>query len=1182
MNRIYSIVWNSVSACWQATAESARSHGKPGSTRAQTLLSTAILSACLGVSPTSLAGPTGGQVTAGSATINQSGSKTTINQSSQNAAINWQSFSVGKSESVQFVQPNATSITLNRVTGTESSQILGSLTANGRVFILNPNGVLFGKDAQVNVGGIVASTGRMSNADFMAGNYKITGATQGSVVNEGNIQAGEGGVIAFIAPLVQNTGTLNAPQGSVLLAGAEAVTLNLQDGSLIGYTLDKGSLQAMVDNGGLIQADGGHVVLTAKGLDALSRATVNHSGIIEAHTVANKNGIVELLGDMEVGQVNLSGKIDASAPNGGNGGFVETSAAQVSIADTAFVTTKSATGKSGTWLIDPLNFTISPDSLPRTAAGMGANTLSAALENGNVSIATSAVGGEAGNIYVNGIVAWVANSILTLTAHNSIEFTKSLYASGANAGLVLNPLNGFGSTFALKDGAVITLSGANATFAVSGQAYTVIHTITQLQAMLNGLSGRYALGNNIVATETSGWNGGQGFQPIGQGANVFTGTMNGLGHQVQNLYINRPTEREVGLFGSVEGSLRNIGLTNASVIGLDAVGPLAGLFRYGASVHNAFATGNASGRDGIGGLIGVATPYHYGGFSWCASCIFIDQTYANVTVYSKETLGSQSQVGGLVSGIDQTIISNSYAQGSVTSDGSTVNNIAGGLVSHSWGSSIINSYATGAVQGGYLPRTGGLVGLQNGYTSSSYFDSQTTGQSGGSTTAAMKQQATFAGWDFSNVWQINSGEYPTLRNAPPLMTPAVTPFLVPGNLLTAPLNPDPAVVAAIIAARNSAANSGSAPDNNGEKKKLNYLAVDLSNNLEEGTTNRLVNSLTNAQANLELQAKGYVQYEEIPDFNLGGIQLNSYMLSKAKQSILAEVIADNANVINTLVDRSDNVYFNNASDDYLSAKSVSIDNGSGFGQALSSLGESFDVLVEGSRTSLALAELSFLAPAKAKISGIKSRIKIATSALAFSDGLSSLFDITEGLIDFVGALKAGDWPNLLDVSDSLLSVINAANDVSGLKALGGMADLVVGARDLFSSVKTLNYLNTPAKNLLDTSEIADISSLANAQVVDSVKKILDGFSSVSEALGRSQTAFVIDEMSNLVQVAKAADLLNLKSSTSLLMFGAPRRLERNQEAIIRQTTFLNSSVSNIVSGVEYISNGFGVSLGYGQ
>jgi hypothetical protein len=145
-----------------------------------------------------------------------------------------------------------------------------------------------------------------------------------------------------------------------------------------------------------------------------------------------------------------------------------------------------------------------------------------------------------------------------------------------------------------------------------------------------------------------------------------------------------------------------------------------------------------------------------------------------------------------------------------------------------------------------------------------------------------------------------------------------------------------------------------------------------------------------------------------------------------------------------------------------------------------------------------------------------------------------------------------------------------------------MADLVVGARDLFSSVKTLNYLNTPAKNLLDTSEIADISSLANAQVVDSVKKILDGFSSVSEALGRSQTAFVIDEMSNLVQVAKAADLLNLKSSTSLLMFGAPRRLERNQEAIIRQTTFLNSSVSNIVSGVEYISNGFGVSLGYGQ
>ena len=176
---------------------------------------------------------------------------------------------MGKAEAVRFNQPGASAITLNRVTGTESSQILGNLSANGQVFILNPNGVLFGQGAQVNVGGIVASTLGMRNADFMAGNFKFTGTGTGSVVNQGNIAVAEGGMLALIAPVVQNTGTLSVPQGSVLLAAADAVTLKLQDGSLVAYTLDKGSLQALIDNGGLIQAAGGHVVLTAKGQDCL-------------------------------------------------------------------------------------------------------------------------------------------------------------------------------------------------------------------------------------------------------------------------------------------------------------------------------------------------------------------------------------------------------------------------------------------------------------------------------------------------------------------------------------------------------------------------------------------------------------------------------------------------------------------------------------------------------------------------------------------------------------------------------------------------------------------------------------------------------------------------------------------------------------------------------------------------
>jgi filamentous hemagglutinin family protein len=145
---------------------------------------------------------------------------------------------VGKAESVRFNQPNASAITLNRVTGTERSEILGSLSANGQVFILNPNGVLFGKGAQVNVGGLVASTLRMSNDDFMAGNFRLTEGpnARASVSNEGEIRVAEGGVLALIAPVVTNTGTLAAPQGSVLMAAADAVSVTLQDGSLVSYT----------------------------------------------------------------------------------------------------------------------------------------------------------------------------------------------------------------------------------------------------------------------------------------------------------------------------------------------------------------------------------------------------------------------------------------------------------------------------------------------------------------------------------------------------------------------------------------------------------------------------------------------------------------------------------------------------------------------------------------------------------------------------------------------------------------------------------------------------------------------------------------------------------------------------------------------------------------------------------
>jgi len=245
MNRIYRLVWSQVFNTWVAVSENTKGRGKSISGLKLIAATLALTSGAL-LAPLALAAPTGGQISAGLGSIAQAGANTTITQSSQNLAINWQSFGIGASEAVNFIQPNASAIALNRVLGQDPSQILGSLSANGQVFILNPNGVLFGKGSQVNVGGLTASTLNISDADFMAGNHTFSnGGTAGSVVNQGTLTAAQGGYIALLAPEVRNEGVISATLGTALLAAGDKVTLNLNNGSLLNYSIDQGSLNAL-------------------------------------------------------------------------------------------------------------------------------------------------------------------------------------------------------------------------------------------------------------------------------------------------------------------------------------------------------------------------------------------------------------------------------------------------------------------------------------------------------------------------------------------------------------------------------------------------------------------------------------------------------------------------------------------------------------------------------------------------------------------------------------------------------------------------------------------------------------------------------------------------------------------------------------------------------------------------
>jgi filamentous hemagglutinin family protein len=159
--------------------------------------------------PTQL--PQGGKVVGGSAAISSSGSTLTVQQSSQRAAIDWNTFNVGSGAQVNFNQPNAAAVTLNRVLDNNPSQIMGRINAPGQVFIVNPNGVLFGASSQVDVGGLLVTTHGISNADFMAGKSTFEGnGKSGSVVNLGTLQASLGGYIAMLAPQVRNEGVIIA------------------------------------------------------------------------------------------------------------------------------------------------------------------------------------------------------------------------------------------------------------------------------------------------------------------------------------------------------------------------------------------------------------------------------------------------------------------------------------------------------------------------------------------------------------------------------------------------------------------------------------------------------------------------------------------------------------------------------------------------------------------------------------------------------------------------------------------------------------------------------------------------------------------------------------------------------------------------------------------------------------
>ena len=421
--------------------------------------------------------PQGEVIRSGKGEITRQDKDMTVNQDSKRLAIDWSGFDIANDERVTFRQPDKDSVALNRVVGDAASVIDGTLSGNGHVYVINPNGVLFGKNASVDVGSLVASTARISDSDMtnFANADGITMAipedSSAKVINAGTIRA-EGGLVVLHAAEVENSGTITNPEGTTALAAARNLSLSADTAGKINFTVDGALAKAKALNSGMLKADGGYLVMTARSAGDVMSTVVNNTGTMEAKTLRqNEKGEILLDGD-DNGIVELNGTLDVSGMEAGqsagsikaigaethvedgatlhaigavDGGLIETSGDYLEIGDNVDIDAAGKTGKAGEWLLDPLEVVIS-DSSSRPTDSEAVE--SDKKDEGNYSSSNNASGTASRNktTWVNSdtvntllnkgtavsVQATDANKVASITLNSAINKT-----SGADTSLTL-------------------------------------------------------------------------------------------------------------------------------------------------------------------------------------------------------------------------------------------------------------------------------------------------------------------------------------------------------------------------------------------------------------------------------------------------------------------------------------------------------------------------------------------------------------------------------------------------------------------------------------------------------------------------------------------------------------------------------------------------------------------------
>lgn len=431
-----------------------RSHGPLISAARKTGITafTSLMLVLAGGSQSVLAGPEGGVVVRGEGTIEQADVNTTvINQQSHRLGLQWETFNVAQQERVTFNQPSSSAVALNNILDQNPSLILGAIDANGRVFLINPNGLIFGETAQVNVGSLVASSLGISMDDFMSGNYDLTaveGEGTGAVINRGLINAATGGSVTLVGGAVANEGLIIADLGSVNLAAGRRATLDFDGDGLILFEIDGEVLEnltgldAAVSNSGEIAADGGQVLLSARAAQSVFDSAVNNEGLIRAGRIENEGGVVRLVGTG--GTVLHSGTIDASGVDAqSEGGTVHLLGDRVGLIDNASIDASGDAG-GGTVLIGGDYQGGNPDieNASRTYVGENATILADAKvggDGGNVIVWSEEVTSFSGSASVRGGATGGDGGFVEISGKQSLQFDGAVNASApsGNDGTVL-------------------------------------------------------------------------------------------------------------------------------------------------------------------------------------------------------------------------------------------------------------------------------------------------------------------------------------------------------------------------------------------------------------------------------------------------------------------------------------------------------------------------------------------------------------------------------------------------------------------------------------------------------------------------------------------------------------------------------------------------------------------------